>query len=136
MAVVPVRATLPNRKAVCERLSWSNTSIAHTRNTIHVRRKNQAVPVNGCIHVEAILHAQHGLLTFLKAKRGPGKQPIQRNRLGTTSINADLSSINNEVRWRPLVIGRAIVRLQATSTKHHRAPDRGRCSEEVTPSDC
>lgn len=46
MAVGPVRPALVHRKAVRERLAWLDPREADARDPVHVRRQNDAVPMN------------------------------------------------------------------------------------------
>ena len=68
MAVVPERAGLPDRELVDEGLARADAGEADTRNSVHLERQQDAVPVDRAALVEVVGHREPHVLTLAEAK--------------------------------------------------------------------
>src|SRR5713226_8958567 len=125
VAVVPVRAALPDRKPVHERLIGSDAGKAETRDAIHVCRRPDAMPVNGSRFRQAVSDRQRHRIPFAPAQDRTRNGAVDRGSLGavTGKINRDLLDGQCELGTREHF-------LRAGSATHHRRP-----APQVKPSD-
>ena len=70
MAVVPVSPVLLNLKGVNVGIIRLYAHKTQPRNTIHIGRKNNAVPVNGRLFIKTVFDLQGNGVTFFPAKNG------------------------------------------------------------------
>src|SRR5581483_6037283 len=68
MAVVPVRARLPHFEAIHVGLAWAYAVEAETWDSIHVRRQENAVPVNRRVLVQRVRHTHRDRVALSPAK--------------------------------------------------------------------
>ena len=79
MTVVPVRAGLPHFEAIHVGLTWANAVEAETRDSVHVRGQENAVPMNGRVLVERVRHTQRDRVALFPAKKWRGNGAVHRD---------------------------------------------------------
>ena len=88
MAVVPVRPVLPDPEGIDVGIIWFDTRKTEPRHTIHVGRKNNAVPVYGRLFIKAIFDSEGDGITLFPAQGRPRQPTIDR--LGLTFASCDV----------------------------------------------
>ena len=88
MAVVPVRPVLPDPEGIDVGIIWFDTRKIEPRHTIHVGRKNNAVPVYGRLFIKAILTLRVMVSPSFQRRVGPWQPTIDR--LGLTFASCDV----------------------------------------------
>ena len=78
MAVVPVGPALSYAEAVRERLARFDPRVAEARNTVHVERHQESVPVQGRNLIELVRDPQDDVLTLLEAEKRARNHPVDR----------------------------------------------------------
>ena len=125
VAVVPVRPTLPNRKAVGEGLTRGDSSKANAWYAVHVRRENQTVPVHRGVDVEAVLYPQDSLVSLFEPERWTWDRAIECDCLRGLTIDGDFSTRHDQVGGTPGIPRRPQVpRTKAAATERHGCADR------------
>ena len=91
MTVVPVGATLQQRKAVGEGFARGNTAkaVGHIRHAIHCTGQDDAMPVNGTGFLQMIGHAQRNRVALTKTQRGRRQGSVDRSGHGWSTGEID-----------------------------------------------
>ena len=76
MAVIPVGAVLVDLELVLIHAVRGDAMEAQARNTIHVRRQDDAVPMDGGVLLEAVAHAQCDGIAFAPTKNRPRERAV------------------------------------------------------------
>ncbi|VGA29525.1 Uncharacterised protein [Klebsiella quasipneumoniae] len=102
MAVVPVSPVLLNLKGVNVGIIRLYAHKTQPRNTIHIGRKNNAVPVNGRLFIKTVFDLQGNGVTFFPAKNGPRQASIDCFGLTLTARDIDGRFTNGQVKLSTL----------------------------------
>ena len=99
VAVVPVRAVLPEREAVRERLSRANAGEIDVGHAVHRVRDEQAVPVDRRVLPEPVVHVDDGFLPLAKAQEWTGNGAVDRGRRRAPTPESEGCLPDGEVEW-------------------------------------
>ena len=78
VAVVPVRAALPHRKAVGVALARMDSVEAEARHAVHVGGQQDAVPVNGRLFVQGVGHSQRHRVALSPSQQRAWQRSVDR----------------------------------------------------------
>ena len=88
MAVVPVRPVLAQPIAIREGLAGCNAGEADTRDAIHLRRHEEAVPMDGAAFLQLVGHADRHGFALTKPQRGTGQHAVDHSGRGASPVNS------------------------------------------------
>ena len=100
--MVPVSPVLLNLEGVDVGVIRLDAHKTQSRYTIHIGRKNNAVPVNGCLLIEPVFDLQGNSFTFFPAKDGPRQAAIDGFGLALTAGDIDGRFTNGQVKLSTL----------------------------------
>ena len=89
VAVVPVRAVLPQGEAVRKRLARADTGEVHAGDAVHRIRYNHAMPVDRGVLAQGVRHPDDRLLPFAEPEQRPWDGAIDRRRHCPPGAEAD-----------------------------------------------
>ena len=81
MAVVPVRAVLPDLESVRERLARRDAREVHARHAVVLERHDEAVPVDRRGLVHRVSHAQNDVVALAQVDQRPRHGAVERHRV-------------------------------------------------------
>src|SRR5262245_24571492 len=96
VAVIPVRATLADRKPVHERLIGCDARKAQTRDAIHLCRRADAMPVNGSHFRQVVGDRECHRITFTPAQDRTRNGTVDRSRVGAVTSKIDRDLLDDE----------------------------------------
>jgi hypothetical protein len=134
--VIPVRAALPRVEAVGERLAGRYAVKAHARHPVHVRRQQDAVPMNRRVGGERVVHAQDDGVAFAEAQHRSRQRAVHDRADGRAAgqIHGRLGDRKVELVATQLSCGRAPSHAQRRPRAERRQHRRGgRASYEPPP---
>ena len=83
---------MPDRKPIGKCFTRTNPWEAQTRHSIHLKRQQQAMPVDrGVLVLQAIGHADHGLLPFAQTHQRPRHHAVDGD--GRNASPADVEGL-------------------------------------------
>ena len=93
VAVVPVRAGLPDREAIDERLAGLDAGKTDAGHAVHIEGQDDAVPVDGRVLLQGVRNPQDGFFAFAEAEEraGDGAVDSRRRGLSTVDVQRDLA---------------------------------------------
>ena len=87
VAVIPVRAGLPHGNAVLEDLRGPDAGEAESRNAVHLEGQDQAVPVDGGVVAQPIVHAQDCVITLAQPDERPRHRSVDGRGGGRSALD-------------------------------------------------
>ncbi len=99
MAVIPIRAALLHRKAIDKGLAGRDAGEADAGNAIHLERHQNAVPMDGTGHAQAVGDAQRDRGALAPTQDRTGQHPVNRGRhaRGAGVVDRGFSNIEREL---------------------------------------
>ena len=106
MAVVPVRAVLPQLESISEGCARRNAVKAHPGNAVHLRRDEQPVPVDRGRFLQSVRHPDGGGFAFAKAQHRTGQHAVDDRWRGALPIDVDPAFGDHEIGDRSRAVRR------------------------------
>ena len=97
VAVVPVGAVLLDLELVLIHAVGGDAMEAQARHAVHVRRQDDAVPMDGGVLLQAVAHTQRDGIAFAPAQDGPGNGAVDGHRCARSAGNVDRQLTDVEI---------------------------------------